>query len=275
MRSPSPPGLAALAAALLTAPAAAQEGPQPRLILGIGGGVHTGHGLWEIANQPLAIADPYPAGTLAYDSLRLVRTTSPGLVITFSGTYFPSSYVGLYGDVTFLDMGMENSCSPVAPYNLAVDTAHANMQVCENLHGSVSGNSTLVVALGVALRSAPRGLFSPYVRAGLGYAIHSSSTTALSGGYVSNGQQLSRQIVADEDPKGGSPAILLAAGLTQSIGSGYQLRLEVRDDFFALERITGPANSLGQAPTDTGWYHHFSLVIGLDIIFDRKRARRY
>jgi hypothetical protein len=82
-------------------------------------------------------------------------------------------------------------------------------------------------------------------------------------------------IIEDESPMSGSPAVLLAAGLTQAIGSGYQLRLEVRDDFFALERVTGPANALGQVTTDTGWYHHISLTIGFDIVFDRKRARRY
>jgi hypothetical protein len=49
----------------------------------------------------------------------------------------------------------------------------------------------------------------------------------------------------------------------------------VRDDYFAMERVTGPANALGDAPTDTGWYHHVSLTIGFDIVFDRRRPRRY
>lgn len=266
MRTPSLPGLAALAAALLTVPAAAQEGPQPRLILSIGAGAHTGHGLWTIADQPIEI----PPNTNVYDSLRLARSIGSGLLATFSATYFPGGHLGFYGDVTFLDMAMENSCSPVVPYKANPDP---NEALCSNFNASVSGNSTLLVGLGVTLRAAPRGSLSPYARAGLGYALHAHGTVGAEAPNAPGSPPV--QIIADDDPMNGSPALLLAAGLSQPIGSGYQLRLEVRDDFFALERVTGPANSLGQAPTDTGWYHHLSLTIGFDIVFDQKRARRY
>lgn len=270
MRSPLLPGLAALAAALLTARAAAQEGPQPRLVLSIGGGAHTGHELWTIPAQPVEI----PPNTNVYDSLRLARSIGSGLLITFAATYFPSGHVGFYGDVTFMDMGMENSCSPVVPYKPDLDPGDGtNEQLCNNFNASVSGNSALLVGLGVALRPSPRGSMSPYLRAGLGYARLAHGTVAAEAPNTPTSPPV--QIIADADPKAGSPAFLLAAGLTQAIGSGYQLRLEVRDDFFALERVTGPANALGQVTTDTGWYHHISLTIGFDIVFDRKRARRY
>jgi hypothetical protein len=124
----------------------------------------------------------------------------------------------------------------------------------------------------VTFRAAPPSPVSPYARAGLGYA-HADGTVGSDAPNTANGPPV--QIVADDDPKGGSPALLLAAGLTQAIGRGYHLRLEVHDDYFAPERVTGPANSLGGAPTATRWYHHVSLAIGFDIIFDRRRARRY
>lgn len=275
MRSPLLPGLAALAAALLTAPAAAQEGPQPRLILSIGAGAHTGHGLWQIGTQPVQILDPFPPDTLIYDTLRLTRQISSGLVLAFSGTYFPSGHLGFYGDVTFMDLGMDDSCDPVSPYHTVNDPEAENQELCESIHGSVVGNSVLLAGIGVTFRASPRGQTNPYVRAGLGYARVSNSTTRLSGTYEADGNPFSRQVIEDESPKGGSPSILLAAGIAQGISSGYQMRLEVRDDLFALERVTGPANALGQAPTETRWYHHVSLTIGFDIVFDRKRARRY
>lgn len=243
MRSPSLPGLAALAAALLTAPAAAQEGPQPRLVLSIGGGAHTGHGLWETT----------------YGSARIARSIGSGLMATFSASYFPSGHVGFYGDLTFLDMGMDNSCSPDVP-------------PCDGIDGTVSGNSSLLAGLGVTLRATPGSAPSPYLRGGIGYARHAHGTVGMDAIYPGTPPVL---IIDDESPMSGSPTVLLAAGLSQAIGSGYQLRLEVRDDFFALERVTGPANALGQVTTDTGWYHHISLTIGFDIVFDRKRARRY
>ena len=271
MRTPCLPGLAALTIAMLTAPAAAQEGPQPRLILSIGAGAHTGHGLWEVPNQAMEI----PSNTDVYDSLRLERSIGSGLLVTFAATYFPGGHLGFYGDLTFLDMGMENSCSPSVPFkpHPVQPNPNLNEELCANFNSSVSGNSTLLVGLGITLRAAPGSSMSPYFRAGLGYARLSHGTVAAEAPNTPTSPPV--QIIADPDPQAGSASLLLAAGLTQSIGSGYQLRLEVRDDFFALEQVTGPANALGQATTDTGWYHHISLVIGFDIVFDRKRARRY
>jgi len=139
----------------------------------------------------------------------------------------------------------------------------------------VSSNSAILLGLGVTLRAAPRGGTSPYVRAGLGYAIYGSGTVDMVGNYVVGGQIFSRQIIADDTPKPGSVTVQLGAGITQPFASGYQLRLEVRDDIMALERAAGPANSLGQLTTDVGWYHHWGLTIGLDIVLERKRGRRY
>jgi hypothetical protein len=39
--------------------------------------------------------------------------------------------------------------------------------------------------------------------------------------------------------------------------------------------VTGPANDLAIAPTASKYYHHFALVMGLDIVLERKRGRRY
>ncbi len=260
----------ALAAPCVAGSLAAQQGSQSSLVLSIGLGVHTGHGLWTIPSQPVSLLNSNPP---VYDSLRLVRTISPGIIATAAGTLFPSSHVGVNGQVTFLDMSMENSCTPVAAYQ--PDFQQRNQQLCENIDGSVSSNSAILLGLGVTLRAAPRGGTSPYVRAGLGYAIYGDGTVGMIGNYVVGGQIFARQIIADDTPKPGSFTAQVGVGITQPFAAGYQLRLEVRDDIMALERATGPANALGQLTTDVGWYHHWGLTIGLDIVLERKRGRRY
>ena len=268
---------AAVLSAVLAPSVRAQEGQQATLILSVGLGVHTGHSLWGIDAQPLSVLGT--ANPTLYDTLRLSRSISSGLVATFAATYFPSGKVGLRGGVSFFDLGMDNTCAPVAPYVL--DSEQKNQQLCENLTGTVSGNSTLLLDVGVTVRALPRGRTSPYLHGGLGYAIHSGGTLGVSSTFVQGGALASRQIIAEESAKSGSLTLQLAAGVTQPIGSGYQLRLEVRDDLFGLERATGPADGLGRlkepppSRAETGWYHHLSLVIGLDIILERKRARRY
>ena len=277
MRSPSLPGLAALAAALLTQPAAAQQNQQAQLVLSVSLGVHSGHELWIIDSQPLSVLGTNPT---LHDTLRMVRTINPGLVAAFSATFFASDHVGFRGSLTYLDIGMENSCEPTRPY--VPDAVMQNQQLCENLDGAITGNSAILLGADVVLRAAPRGRVSPYVRGGLGYALYSTGTLSVASEFVQgSGQIASRLIIEDETPKTGSASLLLGVGITQAIGTGYQLRLEVRDDVFSLERATGPADALGrleQPPpprTETRWYHHLSLTLGLDIVFDRKRARRY
>lgn len=262
--------------AMLSTRVAAQQGQQATLILSVGLGVHAGHDLWTIDSQPLSVlATPTTA-----DTLRLGRSVSSGIIATFAATYFPSDHVGIHGGLTYLDIEMDNSCAPVVPYQL--DTEEVNRQVCDNLGGSVSANSTLLIAAGVTLRALSRGRTTPYVRAGAGYAIHSKGTLGVASSFaLSNGQVATRQVIAEESAKVGSPTFQLAAGITQPIGTGYQLRLEVRDDLFGLERATGAANGLGNlkepppARVETRWYHHVSLTLGLDIILERRRGRRY
>lgn len=255
--------------------AAAQQGQQATLILSVGLGVHAGHDLWTIDSQPLSVLSNLSAS----DTLRLGRSVSPGFVATFAATYFTSEHVGIHAGLTYLDIGMDNSCAPVVPYK--ADTESVNEQLCDNLVGEIASNSTLLITAGVTLRALARGRTTPYVRGSAGYAIHSKGTLGVASSFVSGGQLASRQIIAEESSKPGSPTVQLAAGITQPVGSGYQLRLEVRDDMFGLERATGAADGLGRlkapppARVATRWYHHISLTIGLDIILARRRGRRY
>lgn len=249
----------------LASTAAAQTGSQATLVITIAGGVHTGHSLYEIPKQPVLIAP----GT--HDTLRLVRSIGSGLMLGFSGTYFPSGLVGLHGEISFIDLPLANSCDSL--YQASGDPR--NMEVCGNIDNSTVSSSVFGFMGGVTLRTAPRGQVSPYLRGSLGITVTSGSTVAMEGAFVQGGQVFVQPIILDDDPQGIALATSLAAGITAPVGTGYQLRLELRDDYFPLERATGAADALGNAPKESRYYHHFSLLIGFDVVLEQKRGRRY
>jgi hypothetical protein len=42
-----------------------------------------------------------------------------------------------------------------------------------------------------------------------------------------------------------------------------------------LERITGPASNVAIAPTERFLHHAVGLLVGLDVVLEQKRGRRY
>ena len=271
-------GVVLCAPVLLGLPAvrgAAQEGPQTTLVITVAGGVHSGHGLYEINRQPM----PVLSAPSSFDTLRVVRSVGSGLILGFSGTYFPSGLVGFHGELTFVDLPLESSCDSIYAATAPPPDPNndpRNFEICGNLDGSSVSSSVFGFMAGVTLRTAARGFLVPYLRGSLGASVTSASSVSMEGYFVQGGQIVVQPIVVDDDPKLISLGATVAAGLTGAVGSGYQLRLEVRDDYFSLERATGAANTTtGVAPKETRYYHHWSLLIGFDVVLERKRGRRY
>jgi hypothetical protein len=129
--------------------------------------------------------------------------------------------------------------------------------------------------VGVTLRASTRRTISPYLRGSVGLVNQARSTIELTGAYVDGTGFHERLVIADPNPGHNSPMFGAAAGFTTPLGSGYQFRFEVRDAVVSLERVTGPANALATAPTASRYYHHFALILGLDVVLERKRGRRY
>jgi hypothetical protein len=72
------------------------------------------------------------------------------------------------------------------------------------------------------------------------------------------------------------PALGLGVGATVVLGRGYHLRAEVRDNIVGVVRVAGPASALGAIPPhETTYKHLFGILIGLDVILERQRGRRY
>src|SRR5207253_2100915 len=65
------------------------------------------------------------------------------------------------------------------------------------------------------------------------------------------------------------------AGATIAAGRGYQIRWEIRDNIVGIQTVTGPAERGAVPPHETSYRHIFSLNVGLDVILEKRRGRRY
>jgi hypothetical protein len=257
----------------LAAPTAAQTASQPNMVLTILAGVVTGHDLWIIDKQPLCLLGAGGACSGNYDTLRLSRSISPSLALGAAATYFPWPHVGFHAEVSYLGLPMDDGC--IGPVTYQPDADNRAQQMCDNLGGQAGSGGAISLFVGVTLRAATRRAFSPYVRGSVGMVNLSRSTVEVIGAYVDGTGPQERQVIFDQSPRRRTPMFGAAAGFTSPLGTGYQFRLEVRDVMTSLERVTGPANDLAISPVATSFYHHFALILGFDVVLERKRGRRY
>jgi hypothetical protein len=252
---------------------AAQTPGEPNLVLTIFGGVQAGHALWTVQEQPLCVLDSQGRCGSVYDTLRLSRSVGSSIVAGVTATYFVSPHVGLTGHLGYQGFSLNDGCTAVV---LSADAERRNEQLCDDIRGSqVSGGAVSVLA-GVTVRAAPRGGgISPYVQAGAGLVNHGRSTTDVAGRYVAGGTVVTREVIADDSPLRTSVGLLVGGGFTSPLGTGYQFRLEVRDIVSRLQRLEGPADPLGRAPKAIRFYHSIALTMGLGIVLENTRGRRY
>jgi hypothetical protein len=264
----------AILALLVASPATAQTNPQPTIALTIGVGVVTGHSLWTVERQPLCLLSGGGSCSGLYDTLRIARSISPSIVVGASGTYFPWPNLGFHAEISYLGLPIDDTCIPVAALNPDPPDQRAQ-QMCDNLTAASGTGGAISLFVGTTLRASSTKAISPYARFNVGIVNLSSSTTEVVGAYVDATGLQERQIIEDLNGRGASFMVGAAAGFTAAIGTGYQFRLEVRDIVNSMTRVTGPANDLAIAPTDSKYFHHLGLVLGLDIVLERKRGRRY
>jgi hypothetical protein len=264
-------GLLAAACAGLPSGAAAQARPEPQLLLTIFGGAASGPTLVTGLRQPLPLLeDPF-----SIDTLGLGRRLSPGITLGASATYFPHPNFGVTGEIGFLGFGRDDTCDLVY-----VDPSDAragfNEQICDNIAAEGGSASTVAFELGGLLRFAPRGALKPYLRAQGGFTTRGSSTVEVVGRFLdANLISQATLIIGDPDPSSFEPTASFAAGVMVPFATGYQARLELRDRLLLVDRVTGPANALAEAPTEKKMFHSVALVFMLDIVLEQRRGRRY
>jgi hypothetical protein len=244
---------ALFAVSLLATDGAAQQASEPRLLISLFAGLGTGRPLWEINRQPLIVR-----GTEAspqFDTLRLSRRVNTGLVLGGSGTVFNSPHFGLSAEAVLVSL------------------------VCQNLTSATGSATSVALTVGGVFRAAPAGFASPYLRAQAGLSTRIPTTVEVLGHYreADNSPRV-YTIILNTNRSNTAPTFGAAAGLMVKLGSGYQARLEARDQMIFLDKVTGPATLTTQgpvAPASRSLTHNFALTVGLDVVLERKRGRRY
>jgi hypothetical protein len=266
--------------ACLALPARAQTPDQPNLIFTISGGMLTGvSSLWRIPQQ-LAIASIATGYT--WDTVALGRKLRPGFAATLSATYFRSPHLGYSLEAGFFGIGTEAECSPVVAFHPTPN--NVNQKACTYLQGQNLRGDAVGLLAGLVWRFTTGGP-QPYLRAAAGGAIFGSSfAEAVAPVLVSGTGQSTVWFLADQNHKEVTWMVSLGAGVMLPLASSYQLRVEARDLIVALPYPTGPAtdtgavansNALPQPRIALKAVHVPTFMIGLDVVLERRRGRRY
>jgi hypothetical protein len=269
----------------LVAPLAAQSPSQPRLFLSAFAGYRAGHTLWTLNDQPFAVfvtsGDTAVAnGAGQYDTLNLTRRLVPGLVGGGSASYFPKPNVGVEAELAFLGMSLESQCAirqsqPPVPNDV-------DPELCASLQGQSVATNAVSLSVGLVGRLSPGGNASPYVRLDAGLLTRARGTIAMSGTFTSaNGNIATATVVADPNPRTTDVHLTLGAGVAFGLGPGYRVRFEGRDAMARLDQVTGPADPNSPTtgslapPHGARLSHNFVFIVALDVIFEKRRGRRY
>ncbi len=256
--------LACLAAAPL--PAAAQAtGDQARLVFTFYGGYFGGQDLWTVGAQPLI------DGSFT-DLLEISRKFEPSWTAGLGVTFFKGANIGFTGELQVIDARMRTSCGMLTQSGSLV-----NDDICASINGAMRSTLASSFSVGAIFRVLSRGDLSPYFRAQGGLYYLGASTTSVTGYWIDD--NLENHYV-DIYPADGdshlSGQFTLGAGVTIPIAKAYHLRVEGRGITYGVPVVTGPTDAqFILPPTTTAWNTQFQLLVGLDLLLERKRGRRY
>ena len=262
--------LAAVAAALLAAhasPLAAQRtGDRARLVFTVSGAYVQGRGLWSVPAQPVqqTIDDTIPS----VDRMAINRSIKGTWGAGFSGTYYAGETVGLTADAFLLGLGFDDSCRIPPPVE-----SSRNQEICDDIDDQEKSAAAVTMSAGAVFRLFSREMISPFARVS-GGLLFSNQSSIVTQGVRNDGVLLT--IYEDSKRTRVSPSLALGVGATMPIGRAYHLRWEVRDNIVGIEAVTGPTEAPRfEPPHERRYKHLFSVLIGIDVILERNRGRRY
>jgi hypothetical protein len=265
-----PPRSTCLAlAVLLTALWAREAGAQAtrdqsRLVLGVSVGYIGGTDLWSVAEQPIL------TNTEATDVFRLKRSLRANVTFVGQATWYSSANLGFTGELAYIGLGTRDGCGLVAASGNPL-----NRLVCRTLDGNERPASAVSLGVGATFRPASRAFLQPYARAVTGIALAPRSTVRT----VATIGQFGDTAFTIYPGNNGTDTKLtgtVAAGFATSASPGYQFRIELRNTWVQLPIVTGAAAFQGEIPpTSTVWKSLPSLLIGFDIVLEKRRGRRY
>jgi hypothetical protein len=170
-----------------------------------------------------------------------------------------------------IGLGFEDSC------RLVFSSGSGNAATaCQSIQGATKSATAVTLSAGPIYRVNSRSLISPYVRANLGLVFSNQSSLRTIGQYPASQGRVDLVVYDDDHETRVAPSLGLGAGFTATIGKAYQLRWEIRDNIVGVQRVTGPTAVSGAVPPHELEYKHLlSLVIGFDVVLERRRGRRY
>lgn len=264
--------LAILGGFALTTPAAAQKTEdEARLVFTMGLTYTGGSGLWSVQDQLIPVV---PNGV---DAIDLNRSITGSIGLLFSGMYFPKPALGFAGELFFMGIGLEDQCAiaSTAP-------SERTQQLCSSIDGARKSSSAVLVSVGPVLRAGSDQPISPYVRAQVGLLFSNLSPITTTGSVIVTDPvtllQENLQYVVYSDPSSTriTPGFVFGGGLTAVLGKGWQFRTEVRDNLVQIATVAGPTSAGDDSPQIVNvWKNLWSVVIGADIVLEKKRGRRY
>lgn len=265
MRVPSLFCAGILGTGLLPAVALAQaSGDEARLLLGISVGAVTDAQLWSVSPQAVQFINPA-------DTFEFSRRIRSNLVVGFGGTYFSSENLGFAVEGFLIGLGLEDNCRQIFSSG-----SGAIADVCRSLQGREKPASAVTLSVGPVLRFNSRKLLSPYARANLGFTLSNQSSIRTSGEFPTNAGPSTVVVYADEKNSRIDPSLALGVGFTAALSKGSQLRWEIRDNIVGIQQVTGTIPVAGFVPPHKRVFKHlFSMVVGFDIILERRKGRRY
>jgi hypothetical protein len=179
--------------------------------------------------------------------------------------------------MVFLGMSLDTRCA-IRRYDQA-DSADINPELCGNIAGTGVPMSAVQFSAGMIFRATPNKSATPYVGLSGGFVTRARGTVETDGAFVDNAGGLnSFPVIADDKATRSDLSAQLAAGIMVPLGPGYQIRLEGRDIYTRLDYVSGLADPTEvplHPPHAARYNHHLVFAIGLDVVLERKRGRRY
>lgn len=260
---------AACTVALVLAPVGAlraQTNDESRLTFGMSAGYIGGTMLWDVANQPILSSFEPP------DLFHLHRETHGDITVSGHATFYRGPHIGFTGEFTYVGLGATDSC------NLVQDGGDAELfAACSSLKGAQGSAPTTLIQGGMVYRPLARADLQPYLKGLVGVAFTPSSLIAMQTTYGAIGDTtLNLTIYQDDSWKEVRPTWTAAIGISTAPSSGYQVHVEFRESWMPLDVITGATAGQGFVPPRKTVIKGFpSVLIGFDIVLEKRRGRRY
>lgn len=255
--------------ALVPGVVVAQGADESRMSISLFGGVvQTSSELWSIGSQRVGLIN-FAGAEISVDSFSVSRRVRSGFALGIHGTYYQSARLGYSFELSLFDPALSTDCEVVFD-SVDPGDSNPNRSFCADIgQRKVSMGTVNITAAGL-FRPFPTALASPYLKVIAGLSDIGTGSTEVVGRY--NG--LDRILVFDQGA-GFQPTVGFALGIVFPVASGYGVRFEARDQLYRVRILDGAANALAVAPASLSWTHNFAVLMGADIVLQKKRGRRY